>query len=99
LGVPLHTALWQSAVALQSLLSTHLVHDPPQSTSDSVPFRITSLQLAAAHVFGLPVQTPSRQSAATEHFLLVPQSAQETLPPQSTSVSTPFVVLSLQAGT
>jgi hypothetical protein len=67
--------------------------------SDSVPFLTVSLQAAAAHFLGVPVQTPSRQSAATTQLLFVPQSAQDTLPPQSVSVSTPFLVLSLHAGT
>jgi hypothetical protein len=58
-----------------------------------------SLQAAAAHFFGVPLHTPSKQSAATLQLLFVPQSAQDTLPPQSTSVSTPFLVVSLQAGT
>ena len=70
-GVLTHTLLKQvllaqSASTLQTLVTAHLVaHEPPQSTSVSVPFLTTSVQVGTAHL--LAVQTPLVQSAATPH--------------------------------
>jgi hypothetical protein len=94
--LPVQTLLTQSAGTLQVLVSAHLEHEPPQSTSVSVPSFVPLVQLAVWH---LPlVQLPERQSAATEqpaptaHLFVVLQE-----PPQSTSVSEPFLTVSLHA--
>ena len=77
-------------------------HEPPQSTSLSLPFFSASLQLAGVQVPFEP-QIPFTQSAATAqplpspHFLFVGDAAHE--PPQSTAVSVPFFTLSVQLGT
>jgi hypothetical protein len=76
-------------------------HEPPQSTSLSLPFSMPSLQLAGVQVPFAP-QMPFRQSAATAqplpspHFLPVGAATHE--PPQSTAVSLPFFTPSLQVG-
>jgi hypothetical protein len=88
------TLLSQSAATEQRLLGTHFEHDPPQSTSVSVPFLIKSVQAAAEHFKFVP-QTPLVQSAPTEHVLLSAQVVEQVddgaeIPPQSMSVSVPF---------
>jgi hypothetical protein len=65
---------------------------PPQSTADSTPLRTLSLQVGTAH--RKAVQMPLTQSAATPQAS--PSRQSEQLPPQSTSVSEPFVCESLQ---
>jgi len=70
---------------------------PPQSLSVSVPFLTPSLHAGGEQTCD-PEQTPLWQSPATkhpspsEHFDVV-----EHVPPQSTSVSVPFLTPSLQA--
>jgi hypothetical protein len=65
---------------------------PPQSVSDSSWFFTPSLHVAARHV--PPVQIDVWQSAATEQTLPLAHAVQ--LPPQSVSVSLPFLMLSPQ---
>jgi hypothetical protein len=67
---------------------------PPQSVSVSVPLRTPSLQLSAWH--SPPEHTALLQSEFAVHPLPVPQRAHVVAPPQSTSVSPPFSVLSEQ---
>ncbi len=67
---------------------------PPQSMSVSVPFLTPSLQAGGAHC--RPLQTPETQSLPSSQALPAMQSGQ--LPPQSTSVSRPLCVWSVQVG-
>jgi len=71
-------------------------HDPPQSTSDSVPLKISSLQESiSSHV---PAeQNPDSQSLFRMHAL--PSEHLPHNPPQSVDVSSWFLVPSLQVGT
>lgn len=71
-------------------------HDPPQSTSVSLPFRIPSEQVGAEHLEAAAGQIPLAQSAARAQVLPVPHGGQ--LPPQSRSVSAPFLTRSSQLG-
>jgi hypothetical protein len=61
-----------------------------------VPFRTTSEQLGAWHFCGEPVHTLLMQSVGT--LQPPPAGHLAQLPPQSTSVSRPFMVPSLQLG-
>jgi hypothetical protein len=79
----------QSVPDWQSLPTTHLGHEPPQSTSDSLPFFAWSPQDADWQTpFG---QTPVVQSDAAAQDWPGVQSPQSG-PPQSSSVSRPFLV-------
>jgi hypothetical protein len=94
--LPLQTPLWQSAPTLHAFKSAHFVpHEPPQSTSVSVPFFTLSLQLPAVHM--LPLQTPLKQSLPAVHDRPPAQRVQLDVPPQSTADSPPFLTVSLQA--
>jgi hypothetical protein len=92
---PVQTPEAQSAATAQARPSLQAPQVPPQSTSVSVPFFTVSAQAAARHL--PPLQAPVVQSAATEqplpstHFV-----AHE--PPQSTSPSEPFLILSVHVG-
>jgi len=96
--VTLQTPLVQSPANEHPLPSVHFLAGaqlPPQSTSVSVPFFAESEHVAAWHT--LPEQTPLAQSPASVHPL--PSAhflAGAQLPPQSTSVSVPFFVESVQ---
>jgi hypothetical protein len=93
---PLQTPLWQSLPMLQAFKSAHLVpHEPPQSTSVSVPFFTLSLQLPV--VQRLLVQTPLTQSLPAVQAKPPAQRVQLDEPPQSTADSPPFLTLSLHA--
>jgi hypothetical protein len=98
LGEPEHTPLWQSVTTLQSLLVPQAEHEPPQSVSVSVPFLVPSEQLDAWHVPAM--HTPLVQSAPVVQPL---PSAHLSVgahePPQSTSVSVPFLTMSPHVGT
>jgi hypothetical protein len=95
--LPLHTPLWQSPPLLQAFKSAHLVpHEPPQSTSVSLPFFTPSLQLPEVQM--LLVHTPLEQSLPALHDRPPAQRAQLEAPPQSTADSPPFLMLSLHAG-
>jgi hypothetical protein len=89
----LHTPLVQSVGALQvaAVPQRGQAVAPPQSLSDSPWFCTLSLQVGAWQV---TLQTRLVQSAAMLHVLPLLQGAQ--LPPQSTSVSVPFLTRSLQ---
>src|SRR6478735_2631019 len=72
---------------------------PPQSMSDSVPFFTLSLQLGARHVPDL--HTPLSQSLGLAQLSPASQGPQPVVgvpPPQSVSVSSPFLTLSVQLG-
>jgi hypothetical protein len=93
-----HTPLWQSPATTQVLPFAQSPQDgPPQSTSVSLPFFTVSLQPAPWQTFGVPLQTLLIQSPATLHVLPVPQSP-HVPPPQSTSVSAPFLTTSEHVG-
>jgi len=82
--------LEQSVFLVQIFVSLHGSHEPPQSTSVSLPSVAPSLQLAHLPLLQLPLM----QSLVTLHFSLSAHFPHE--PPQSTSVSSPSTVLFLQ---
>jgi hypothetical protein len=95
-GLPEHTELWQSVLAMHVLPATHLPQlAPPQSVSVSLPFFTLSEQLAAWHLSGEPEQTPLWQSVERAHVRPVVHLGQ-LAPPQSVSVSVPFLTTSVQ---
>ena len=95
--LPLHTPLAQSLPVMHpSPSSQSCGQDPPQSTSVSDPFSTLSEQVGARHVRVVTVShEPLMQSAFSRHASPSGQPAQAG-PPQSTSVSSPFSVMSLQ---
>jgi hypothetical protein len=88
-----HTRLAQSPPPTHFLPAAHGAHDPPQFTSDSVPFLIGSMHDGAAQTPA--VQTWLMQSDITRHDLSLKQGP-HAAPPQSTSVSEPFLMASAQ---
>jgi P2-related tail formation protein len=78
-------------------LAAHLVQVPPQSAAVSVPFLTPSLQVAARQSWVVVEQTPLWQSPAALQILLVPHLGQSG-PPQSMSVSLPFLATSEHVG-
>jgi hypothetical protein len=99
-----HAPEVQSAGAAQERPSWHFVaHDPPQSTSVSLPFRNPSAHVGAAHSLVPGLQKSVAQSAATAQPCPLAQvcgtaSARHAAPPQSTPVSLPFLKPSAQVG-
>jgi hypothetical protein len=81
----------------QARAAPHFVaHEPPQSTSDSVPFFTLSVQVGAWHLSSVQnnpqlwlAQTPLAQSLAAPQSLPLPHLL-HWAPPQSTSVSPLF---------
>jgi hypothetical protein len=72
---------------------------PPQSTSVSLPFLTVSVQVGAVHTFVAAGQNSGlEQSLLAAQTPLAAQRGQLFAPPQSTSVSTPFLILSVQVG-
>jgi hypothetical protein len=69
---------------------------PPQSTSVSAPFFIASVQVGASAPHTPPAQLALWQSPALPHAFPFGHLAQAG-PPQSTSLSLPFFIPSLQA--
>jgi hypothetical protein len=94
-GLPLHTPERQSVPPSQSLPSAHGPQLPPQSTSVSGGSTIRLVQVAPTQ---MPLQKPVVQSRGAAHFLPSAHFG-HTAPPQSTSVSVPFVTTSVHAGT
>jgi hypothetical protein len=90
-----HTALKQSAGRTQWEPDAQPAHDPPQSTSVSVPFLTVSLHVGAWHCPAL--QTSLAQSAFTIQAADVGHDGHDP-PPQSTSVSLPFATPSVHVG-
>ena len=84
-----------SGVSMTTVNGTHVVHEPPQSTSVSVPLRTPSPQLGAWQT--LLVQTPLVQSAPVLQPWPGPQSG-HTGPPQSMPVSAPSCTPPVQVG-
>jgi hypothetical protein len=85
------TPLTQSLAELHFWAVPHFfagAHEPPQSTSVSVPFLTVSEHVGIWQTLGVPLQTPLVQSLAPTHFLPSAQAAHAP-PPQSTSVSVP----------
>jgi hypothetical protein len=75
----------------------HFGQSEPQSTSVSVWFRTPSEQVAVRQ--SPPVHTPLLQSPPARHVRFVSQRGQVWLaPPQSMSVSSPFLTTSEQVG-
>jgi hypothetical protein len=93
-----HTPFRQSLAALHFLASVHVPQlPPPQSTSVSVPFSTRSVQVGVAQRLVAGGQTKLVQSAARAQVCPVSQGRQ-VLPPQSTSVSLPFLATSEHVG-
>jgi hypothetical protein len=93
-----HTVLRQSEARLQTLPAAQALQapPPPQSMSVSVPFLTPSVQVAAWHVLVVvPEHTLLLQSVPVTQILVLSQGEQLP-PPQSVSVSVPFLVPSLQ---
>jgi hypothetical protein len=74
---------------------------PPghSAESNTPPLLLLTLNVNSwlGHLQRPPVQNPVRQSVAAEHIWFTTQSGQEG-PPQSTSVSLPFFMPSVQVG-
>jgi hypothetical protein len=89
------TVLVQSVPVLHLSLSGHAGHvGPPQSLSVSIPFWMLSVHVGtAAH--SPPVQRPLEQSVLPRHILPLAQRAAQIAPPQSLSVSSSFLMLSV----
>jgi hypothetical protein len=92
---PLQTREAQSLSPAQVRPSAQGAQPGPQSMSLSLPFKIPSLHEGAAQV--PPVHSLLRQSVSARQRLPVLQGVQMR-PPQSTSVSSPLVMLSPQSG-
>lgn len=90
-------ALVQSLADVHFLPSVHLPQVPPQSTSVSTPFCTLSEHDAVWHLSGDPEHTRLTQSLATTQVLVAAQVG-HTPPPQSMSVSLPFLTTSEQLG-
>ncbi len=92
---PLHSLPLQSESTVQPWSGPHFLglnpdaHEPPQSTSVSLPFWTPSAHVGTRHVFCL--QTPCRQSSAASQICPGAHVAPHA-PPQSMSVSSPFFV-------
>jgi hypothetical protein len=96
--LPMHTPSRQSAATEHILPFAHFGQlEPPQSMSVSVPFFTLSVHAGVWHVPGDPVQMPLWQSDATTQNASVAHLGQAP-PPQSTSVSVPFLTVSVHAG-
>ncbi len=90
--------LVQSVPARQVLpLAQSAAQLPPQSTSVSVPFFTPSVQVGAGGAQRPAEQLVLEQSALTPQVLPLAHLAAQ-LPPQSTSLSLPFLMPSLQVG-
>jgi hypothetical protein len=91
----LHLPLVQSESTVQGSPSPHRGQAlPPQSMPVSFPFFTPSVHVGTAHA--LELHTPLAQSVASSHRLPVAQGVH--VPPQSTSLSRPFIVWSVQLG-
>jgi len=89
--------LSQSPVRIQELPSEHFLHfEPPQSTSLSEPFAISSLHVASAHCPS--TQLKLWQSSSCLQLSSVWQRLGEQLSPQSVADSRPFFTPSPQPG-
>jgi hypothetical protein len=86
----------QSVPLLHVFPTAHAGHDPPQSTSVSVPFFTVSVHVGLAQ--SLFLQRPLVQSPSTPHPEPTGQRG-HALPPQSTPDSLPFFTLSEHVGT
>ncbi len=95
---PMQKPVAQSVSMVHALPSEHRAEHaaPPQSTSVSPWFLTPSGQVGAWHAFGAPVQTPLVQSLLAAQLLLAAHAGHPS-PPQSRSVSVPFLTRS--AGT
>jgi hypothetical protein len=94
----LHFSLMQSEFTKHSFPLMQDEHvSPPQSMSVSAPFFTPSEQVAGVQVLAEPSHTPLKQSEPTMHAFPSAQ-ARQSPPPQSTSVSWPFTMLSEQVG-
>ena len=89
----LQTPELQSPLALHESPPLQAGQSPPQSTSVSFPFFAASVQVGAAQVKSR--QTSLSQSLPIRHTCDVVHFGQ-TLPPQSTSLSSPSLTLFVQ---
>jgi len=88
--------LWQSVLALHFFPLAHGEQlFPPQSLSVSSPFSTASVQVGAVHVSLVASHTLLEQSALVLHFFVSAHLFAHE-PPQSTSVSSPFIFVSEQ---
>src|SRR5436190_1490199 len=92
---PTHDRLAQSPPPLHVLPARQAAQAPPQSTSDSEPFFSLSSHAGAAQRFVVALHTWLMQSVVTAQVLPSGQAPQPA-PPQSTSVSVPFLMVSAQ---
>jgi hypothetical protein len=93
------TPLTQSTGAPHDWPGWHpLQPPPPQSTAFSLPFFTPSLHEGGRQRLVVPLQTPLAQSVPALQVWSVAQREHEKGPPQSTSVSWPFLTRSLQLG-
>jgi hypothetical protein len=98
-GSAVQTLLEQSDGWAQALVAAHGEQSaPPQSMSVSLPFLMRSVQPAATHFFVPAVsQCALAQSAFAAHDFVFAHFVAH-VPPQSVSVSVPFLIESLHAG-
>jgi hypothetical protein len=89
--VAMQTKLAQSPPPAHFLPGAQAGHEPPQFTSDSEPFLTASMQDGAAQV--PPMHTPLWQSPVAAQTL-PSRHLPQAVPPQSTSVSVPFLTMS-----
>jgi hypothetical protein len=95
-SLPAHTVVAQSPPVEHTWPVAHLVvHEPPQSTSLSLPSSTPSRQLDATHTSLSTLHQADAQSALCTHFCLSAHGMQ-VAPPQSTSVSSPSITPSVQ---
>ena len=88
---PAHRLLWQSPLTLHALPEAQSGHDPPQSTSVSLPPFSPSVHEDAQCAL---MHDRLTQSVSPPHFSPRPQGGHDP-PPQSTSVSAPFCTVSV----
>jgi hypothetical protein len=93
-----HTALAQSSGWVHFCPAWHFLQPPPQSAALSVPFFTPSEHDGARQRPVAGLQTPLAQSEPAPQSRSVPQRAHAKGPPQSMSVSCPFLTASLHEG-
>ena len=90
-----HVPVEQSFDDAHSFEWAHFPQLPPQSVSVSLPFSTPSVQVGAWQAGGKPEHTLLEQSGLALHALFAAH-AEQSEPPQSVSVSVPFLTPSVQ---
>jgi hypothetical protein len=90
--------LVQSLGDMQARPLAHFAHEPPQSTSVSLPFFTPSVHVPAHGGHTLPPQSTPVSLPFFAPSVHVPAHGGHTLPPQSTPVSLPFFTPSVHTG-